>query len=293
MSADSSPSQEISKKPARQTIAVGVGNSSVQIGRFSLGKPVGPLPEPLARDVFPSRADDGGPNLNWDELKKIAAAAEDVGRLPTSWHIASVFGEAADAVADWVAKHCPGASVTLMRNEDFPIEIATESPERVGTDRIAAATAAARLKSPDRAAIFVDAGTALTVNAVSAKGVFLGGAILPGTTTSGDALNKSTDQLPRIVVLANKPPPQPIGRATNSAIASGIYWGSVGAVKELIARMSEELQESGDSSSAPEIFVTGGFGPALTKHLGGEARSLPNLVLSGIVLASLSQPKRT
>lgn len=274
--------------PSQQIIAVGVGNSSVQIGRFSIADSSGDtLPEPLSRDVFPSRAEDGGPNLVWDNLNEIVTAAQP----QAPWYIASVFGEAADAVADWVEKNDSGSSVILLSNRNFPIEITTESPETVGTDRVAAATAVARLKSPDRPAIFVDAGTALTVNAVSAAGVFLGGAILPGTTTSGDALNKSTDQLPRIVVLADKPDPQPIGRATNAAIASGIYWGSIGAVKELIARMSDELSPSSKSSLEPEIFVTGGFGPALAKHLGGQAKSLPHLVLSGIALAVGTLPE--
>ena len=94
------------------------------------------------------------------------------------------------------------------------------------------------------------------------------------------------------MVLADKPDPQPIGRETSSAIASGIYWGSIGAVKELIARMSEELRQSSNASSEPEIFVTGGFGPALAKHLGGQAKSLPHLVLSGIALTVGTLPDR-
>lgn len=264
-------------------IAVGVGNSSVQFGRFFLDGNQG-MPTPVSRKVFPSRRDDGTANNQWECLKSLARPANQNGDSVQHWCIASVFEESADAIAKWVQEHAPESTIQVLKNDDFPISIQTDAPDRVGTDRIAAAVAVARTKSDGHPAIFVDAGTALTVNVISTAGDFLGGAILPGTTTSGTALNKSTDQLPRIVVTADKPAPQPIGTATNAAIASGIYWGAVGATKELIERMTSELAKRGEKNT-PEIYVTGGFGPALAKCLGDKAEFVPHLVLAGIAIA--------
>lgn len=63
---------------------------------------------------------------------------------------------------------------------DFPIPIETDvdEPEKVGVDRLLAALAAYR--QVKGACIVVDAGTAVTIDAVSADGVFQGGAIFPG-----------------------------------------------------------------------------------------------------------------
>ena len=81
--------------------------------------------------------------------------------------------------------------------------------------------------------------------------------------------------------------PAIIGKSTQEAISSGLYWGMIGAVRELVARMSE------NQINPPQLFITGGGAPRLVSHLASDSvtpRHIPNLVLSGIALASQNLP---
>ena len=93
-------------------------------------------------------------------------------------------------------------------------------------------------KAPARPVIVVDFGTATTLDAISAKGEYLGGAICPGVQISADALFQRTARLPRIEV---RKPACVIGRTTVGAMESGLFYGYVGMVEGLVRRMSEEL----------------------------------------------------
>ena len=86
-----------------------------------------------------------------------------------------------------------------------------------------------------RPAIIVDSGTATTVDAVDADGVFLGGAILPGFGLLARSLQRYTALLPLITLeeLGTGPPPA-VGRDTTAAIKSGLFFGQLGAVRELV-----------------------------------------------------------
>ena len=110
----------------------------------------------------------------------------------------------------------------------------------VGIDRLLAAVAANRLRNPKRPAVIVDLGTAITVDLVDAEGVFRGGAILPGIAISARAMHDYTDLLPHIPMAELEEPPPALGRATVPAMRSGLYWGAVGAVRELIERLAEQ-----------------------------------------------------
>src|SRR6185312_7996787 len=107
-------------------------------------------------------------------------------------------------------------------------------------------------RSADRAAIIVDLGTAITVDLLEAGGAFAGGAILPGIATSARALDERTDALPRVPLEFLDKPPVPLGKSTVSAIESGIYWGAIGAIRELIGQLAAPLKR------APDVFITGG-----------------------------------
>lgn len=67
-------------------------------------------------------------------------------------------------------------------------------PAELGGDRWAALLGARRLR-PGRAVVVVDAGTAVTVDALDAGGVFRGGIILPGARAMRDALTRQTANL--------------------------------------------------------------------------------------------------
>jgi type III pantothenate kinase len=126
--------------------------------------------------------------------------------------------------------------------------IRTESPHEVGADRLVNAVAAfARVEST---CVVVDFGTAITYDAVSSEGEYLGGVITPGIEISLEALSDRAAKLP-IVELSE--PRAVIGRSTVEAIRSGIAFGFAGQVEGIVRRLREELGES------TRVIATGGF----------------------------------
>ena len=193
----------------------------------------------------------------------------------------------------FVASVHPGATATVgeilagdmrvLTADDLPLEVRVEHPERVGIDRLLSAVAVNRLRASEQPAIIVDLGTACTVDFLSADGAFEGGAILPGTTLTAAALHTGTATLPQLLTDNFDTPPTVVGKSTQAAIASGIYWGLVGAVRELVDRITRE------SAKVPQLFVTGGEASRLVAHLQSEnqpPRHLPSLVLSGIAIVA-------
>jgi type III pantothenate kinase len=148
---------------------------------------------------------------------------------------------------------------------------------------LVAALAADRLRQRDRAAIIVDLGTAITVDLVESDGAFAGGAILPGIATSARALAEQTDALPQVTLEFLDHPPAPLGKSTVPAIESGIYWGAIGAIRELVIQLSAPFQ------TQPDLFITGGASRQVADLLKtqGAVRHVPNLVLSGIALVNV------
>ena len=92
-------------------------------------------------------------------------------------------------------------------------------------------------------------GTAITVERITADGVWQGGAIAPGLGQTARALNLMTAQLP-FIELSQTPPAW--GRGTVDSLKAGIFWGIVGAVRELLARQEADLGRD------PWVVWTGG-----------------------------------
>jgi len=164
---------------------------------------------------------------------------------------------------------------------DLPLEVRVDQPDKVGVDRLLSAVAANRLRQPQRAAITVDLGTATTVDLIGADGAFEGGAILPGLGLSAAALHAGTSSLPQLSPTSIDAPPAPVGKSTALAIQAGLYWGAVGAVRQL-ARMQTK-----NSDTAPQVFVTGGDAALLTEQLvvaSTAARHVPHMVLVGMAI---------
>jgi len=131
-------------------------------------------------------------------------------------------------------------TVTVEPGVNTGMPILYENPSEVGADRIVNSVAAwQRFGGNGRQPmIVVDFGTATTLDAISAKGEYLGGAICPGVQISADALFQRAARLPRIDV---RKPPQIVGRTTVGAMQSGLFYGYVGMVEGLVRRMTEEL----------------------------------------------------
>jgi len=179
----------------------------------------------------------------------------------------------------WLAVRRQHDEVRLLSHADLPIRCRVSHPDRVGLDRLAAAVAANVMRAKDRAAIVVDAGSAITVDLVASDGAFEGGVIMPGFRMSAEALDQA-DLLPLTTIAPNDEPPPVVGKSTELAIRSGLFWGAVGAVGEIIDRIGTQLDQP------PEIYVTGGDLRRLAEQLGDETSFLPNMVLSGIAVAA-------
>ncbi|MFV1965038.1 MAG: type III pantothenate kinase [Pirellulaceae bacterium] len=245
-------------------IAVDIGNSAIKFG----------VPQRVLRDEPPV----------WTLLLQVDTPEYDVatllGQLSADaciWQVASVHRPSEQRLARLVNTLRPQDEYRLLSHRDLPLEIDVEYPDRVGMDRLVAAVAANRLRDPRRSAVVVDAGTALTVDAVSADGVFRGGVILAGFRMIGRALAADTDLLPLVEDAFQEMPPPVIGRSTAAAIHSGMFWGGVGAIRELVTRFTDAM---GDD---PQLFVTGGDAQLLASHVRANARFVPELALAGIL----------
>ena len=117
----------------------------------------------------------------------------------------------------------------------------------------------------NHAAVVVDVGTAITVDLVSDEGVFLGGAILPGIAMAARALHTFTDLLPWIDMSELLAAPPALGTTTHDALRSGLFWGAVGAIRQLIVELAARYDDRCD------VFLTGGASPAVGRA-GGDRR---------------------
>lgn len=255
-------------------LAVDVGNNRVKVGSFSVVAASG-IPEPDGTWALPGDA----PSL--DQVVEDSAKSGE--RL--RWWIGSVNRPTTSRLLDWLGRHRPEDEITLLASGDVPLEVNLPRPDMVGIDRLLAAVAANRIRRADRPAVIVDLGTAVTVDLISAEGAFQGGAILPGIEMAARALHDYTDLLPRIEMSELAEPPEPLGKATEPAMRSGLYWGAVGAVRELIGRMIP------DRSVEPDLFLTGGAGPMVAKLLSESAHHVPHLTLAGIALTAKFSPQ--
>src|SRR5207249_4465914 len=109
----------------------------------------------------------------------------------TAWAVGGVHPGRRDVLAAWARSR--GDTVLLLESwQQLPIEVAVAQPERVGLDRLFNAVAVNARRAPEAAAVVVDAGSAVTVDWVDARGVFRGGAIFPGFRLMAEALHRYT-----------------------------------------------------------------------------------------------------
>jgi type III pantothenate kinase len=136
------------------------------------------------------------------------------------------------------------------------VRIQYDNPRDVGADRVADAAAAFSLYGGP--CIVVDLGTATVFDAISADGTYLGGSITVGMGVAAESLHVSTSQLRRVELTA---PETAIGKNTVHAMQSGLIFGYVGVVAELVCRFKEEM-----ASPNATVVATGGLASILAPH---------------------------
>jgi type III pantothenate kinase len=248
---------------SRSLIAVDIGNSAMKCGLFHLPHSLASLPQAVETVAIPK-------GEAFFPTALLAHAPS-----PIRWRVASVQREVEKQLAAWVKEHRPHDDYRTMSHTDFPISIAVDFPERVGKDRLAAAVAGNVLREQHRAAIVIGAGSAVTVDLISPTGVYEGGTILPGFRMGAEALARAADLLPLALVETQAEPPKIPGKSTETAIRGGLFWGAVGAVKEIIAQYAEQY-------SQPQVFITGGDLQRLAPLTQSNAQFIPRMVLGGI-----------
>lgn len=251
------PSPGLARERGR-TLVLCVGNTSVWGGVFTGAK--------LIREFRAPRADSAA----------LRAALARVGRLDRA-ELCSVVPAMTGQIVRLVRRETGVTPAILAADSPHGLVIAYREPRRLGTDRLAAALGA-RARFPGENVIVVDCGTATTVTALTAGGTLAGGAIFPGLSLWPEALARGTAQLPRV------PPRRPraaLGRSPEEAIASGIFHGHAGAIREVVAAVARE------AFGATPFIVVGTGGNAL--RLKGEKLFTvlePRLILRGLLAAA-------
>ncbi|WP_103351067.1 type III pantothenate kinase [Amycolatopsis sp. CA-128772] len=157
------------------------------------------------------------------------------------------------------------------------VALLVDNPKEVGADRLVNTLAAHHLHSS--ACVVVDFGTSTNVDAISARGEFLGGAFAPGIEISVDALALRAAALRKVELV---PPRSVIGKNTVECLQSGILYGFAGQVDGLVRRIVRELAPGGTEPVA--VLATGGLAPLVIGESETITDHVPELTLLGLRL---------
>ncbi len=226
-------------------LTIDIGNSSTKLALFDSGSII-------ARTRFETDPAAAAADLKVELRNFVDGALEGIA-------ISSVVRELRASYEQAGAEHFKTAPLFVDHTHDLGFEIDYKPPSDCGPDRLVAAYAA--VQNAGYPVIVCDFGTATTIDLVDAENVYRGGIIAPGIETMSDSLFENTSRLPKIEV---KPALKVVGDSTAGSIRSGIYYGYIGLVDGIIARM-----QSGLESVAP-VIATGGFSELIaggSKHV--------------------------
>jgi type III pantothenate kinase len=145
------------------------------------------------------------------------------------------------------------------------------NPAQIGADRLA--NSAGVLSRHGVPAIVIDFGTAVTFDVISSKPAYCGGVIAPGLGAMSGYLTRQTALLPEIELAE---PASAIGKSTVHAMQAGAIFGYRGLVKEIIAKIREEV------SGNPKIIATGGDAELIARGVPEIEAVDPELTLDGL-----------
>ena len=189
--------------------------------------------------------------------------------------IANVAGEkTAQAITSALPK---AGSVTWVesRTEQCGVRSSYADPSQLGVDRWAALIGARHLH--DGASVVVNAGTTMTVDALSAEGVFLGGFIVAGYALMRGTLASNTARLALQEGRFSFFPDN-----TGDAIASGALNALAGAVERMVRYMAD----AGEAD--PAVLLSGGDAELVAPLLNSRVQVVDNLVLEGLLRIGMS-----
>ncbi len=162
-------------------------------------------------------------------------------------------------------------AIRLTGNTPLPITIEYGNVGSLGVDRIAAAVGG-QASFPGTPLLVVDAGTAVTYDAITADGRFIGGNIAPGMNMRLEALHRFTARLPRVKVPRELPTGLVFGNNTEAAMILGAIYGIVGAMSYYKSRLPENTK----------VVMTGGWAGELSRLCDFDINVDPHLVSKGL-----------
>lgn len=247
------------RSPAEHLLVLDIGNSSTSVGVWS------------ANDIRASTT------ISDSEFESIGKVIEDHWQAMDDSKCVvacSVVPNRLKRLKSVVAGATETELLVVGESLPLPLEIKITEPKSIGTDRLCCAAAAYLVEG--QACAVADMGTAITVDCVDDSGCFIGGAILPGLHMQARALAERAVALPQVSIEC---PADPLGQRTEHAIQSGIIYGSIGAIKELVERFATKL------GRWPVVLLTGGDAAVIAGAADYVDKIVPHLCLRGAVLA--------
>jgi type III pantothenate kinase len=229
-------------------LIVDIGNSSTKLALFDRNK-----------------------KLSVSRIKDLDCA--EVERMLTGFQIEkaiiSSVREVPGFINDLLFVNIPHVHILTYKSR-LPFRIEYDTPETLGTDRIAGVTGAFRL-FPGKELMVIDAGTAITYDYLSDR-VFKGGNISPGLNTRFRALNSFTGRLPLVTLADNYTNP---GKNTTDSILAGVITGITYEINEYIRTFEK-------NSTDYKILLTGGEGEFLKDKITHQVAYMPDIVIDGL-----------
>lgn len=191
--------------------------------------------------------------------------------------IASVVPDINYSISSAMIKYFDIKPFFLQTGVKTGLKMKVSTPKSVGPDRISACIAAVEM-FPNKNILVIDIGTATVFDIVTKDKSYLSGAIIGGLKISASALSSQTSQLPIVSIVK---PEVAIGKDTETNIQSGLYFGHLGALKEIKKAMLEELKI--DSKDVITI-ATGGFSYLFSDSNVFDTL-IPDLLLQGLKIS--------
>ena len=249
-------------------IAVDIGNTNITIALFLNGE------EKSVRSI-PGQSKAKLTECFKSAWQKIPIAGSSKEKKRDGVIVVSSVKSAWTELVRKIVKQALGEKILLIgKNIPFPIDLSVDQADKIGTDRVLSAAAAYAVV--EDTVVVADFGTAVTIDIVDRRGIFLGGVICPGLEISARALKESTAQLPKVKVAK---PKAPYGKNTEQAINCGLYYSAIATLQEVIRRYAEII------GIWPHTILTGSAAELIKDDCKFIDSYVPNLVIKGIALA--------
>jgi type III pantothenate kinase len=249
-------------------LALDIGNTNITVGLFVM-RDEKILPEPLKVWRMSTLKAQTSDKYAVSLMNMFFCSGFDAKKV-SNFAVASVV-PSLNAVFEELVKKYFGKRVFFVNQKNCGgLVFAAENSKEAGADRIANVVAAYSVYSDS--CVVVDFGTATTFDCINSEGIYIGGVIAPGLAVSAQLLNLKTEQLPHLEM---KKPLKSIGLTTVECMQSGLYFGYAGLVKEIIARIKNEME-------VKHIIATGGLAGLVFDEIEEIEIILPYLTLMGI-----------